>query len=680
MPRYGIKKKEKKTKSVVDESILKAFPRVPELADYLLPSLQKSTIPSAVSSALAYPEFFNLQPYFPTQESLRHYEGGVEPFNGTSKCWLGATNIEKIEFDVSNNIFATLKLVDNEDCLKLFVKRAHLINPLDAIRGDLVWPLDGALSAPINQWKPTLERICNPLNEAYIDGLFALLANQMVSNNISPHWCRCFGTLSARVNKYLYNMSDEVDSLRENHWFKQNQKKNIFKVIVEKQNENLQTGSSMSESGAANNVFGNDQDLELDDFEELSEIETFKPNLQTVKDDETEETESESEDESEETESENEEEFQETESELESKDEIELTESDKISDKISDDSEENKIELCKPLIKINKLKDSKSSHSKSDNSKLSDDSDDSDNSEEMDSSESSNNSDDNMTYDETKTFAEFSNYPVQISLLERADGTMEDLIEEQDDEDPLKDLKWAAWIFQVVAALCEAQYYYGFVHNDLHTHNVMFVNTDLEMIHYKIVKEGVADQFISIPTFGKLMKIIDFGRASFTLPESHGGFYISDAFFDGNDAAEQYNCEPFYDPSNGPKLEPNPSFDLCRFSVSLIESLYPTKPEALSPTKIMNKEGSKIYTETVSPVYNLLWSWLLDDKQHNIMRLPNGKERYPSFELYQKIASEVHSAIPSKQIFKDAFLCFKQESEPILESGDKKEVMYSLHI
>lgn len=343
-------------------------------------------------------------------------------------------------------------------------------------------------------------------------------------------------------------------------------------------------------------------------------------------------------------------------------------------DSDEDDSDEicksnEQIELCKPFVKLDKLKDIDSSSSESDSL----------NSEGDKSNKSDDFSEEDETYDETKTFAEFTNYPVQISLLERAEGTMEDLIELQDDEDPVKDLKWAAWIFQVVAALCEAQYYYGFVHNDLHTHNVMFVNTDIEMLHYKIVKEGVADQFMSIPTFGKIMKIIDFGRASFTLPESHGDFYISDAFFDGNDAADQYNCEPFYDPANGPRLEPNPSFDLCRFSVSLIESLYPTKPESFSPTKIMNKEGSKIYTETVSPVYNLLWSWLLDDKQYNVMRLPNGKERYPSFELYQKIASNVHGAIPSKQIFKEAFLCFKQESDPTL-SNDKKEVIYTIHI
>jgi serine/threonine protein kinase len=241
----------------------------------------------------------------------------------------------------------------------------------------------------------------------------------------------------------------------------------------------------------------------------------------------------------------------------------------------------------------------------------------------------------------------------------------------------MKDLKWASWMFQIVAALSEAQYYYGFVHNDLHTHNVMFENTEIENLHYKVVKSGIPDQYFTIPTFGKIMKIIDFGRASFTLPETHGGFYISDAFFEGNDAAEQYNCEPFYDPSNGPKLEPNPSFDLCRLSVSLIESLFPTKPEASSPVKVMNKEGSKIYTETISPVYNLLWSWLLDDKQQNVMRLPNGRERYPSFDLYKKIASEVHGAVPVKQIFHEAFLCFKQEVEPELQTNEK---MYTIHI
>jgi hypothetical protein len=59
------------------------------------------------------------------------------------------------------------------------------------------------------------------------------------------------------------------------------------------------------------------------------------------------------------------------------------------------------------------------------------------------------------------------------------------------------------------------------------------------------------------------------------------------------------------------------------------------------------------------------------------MRLPNGRERYPSFDLYKKIASEVHGAVPVKQIFHEAFLCFKQEVEPELQTNEK---MYTIHI
>ena len=82
---------------------------------------------------------------------------------------------------------------------------------------------------------------------------------------------------------------------------------------------------------------------------------------------------------------------------------------------------------------------------------------------------------------ELEQFAEFSNFPVQVTLLEHAEGTMDELLEDEDEEDETlsttKEARWSAWLFQVIVALAEAQHYFGFVHNDLHSNNVMWSGT-----------------------------------------------------------------------------------------------------------------------------------------------------------------------------------------------------------
>ena len=99
MPKYGLKKKGNKHKTLKNEDHIVAKPYVLELDSCLLPALNKSSIPDAVSAALPNPEYFNLQCYFPTQEHLRHENEGIDPFVGRQTCWLGSTNIEKIEHE-----------------------------------------------------------------------------------------------------------------------------------------------------------------------------------------------------------------------------------------------------------------------------------------------------------------------------------------------------------------------------------------------------------------------------------------------------------------------------------------------------------------------------------------------------------------------------------------------------
>jgi hypothetical protein len=78
----------------------------------------------------------------------------------------------------------------------------------------------------------------------------------------------------------------------------------------------------------------------------------------------------------------------------------------------------------------------------------------------------------------------------------------------------------------------------------------------------------------------------------------------------------------------------------------------------------MYKEGAKIYTETESPLYNLLWGWLVDKTGKNVLRSPDGRERYPDFDLYKAIASDVKNAIPFRQIEQPLFASYRLETTP----------------
>lgn len=566
-----------------------ARPRVSELPKCLTIDVGRRTIPAALVER--FPEFRKAQPYFSVLEKLQpEFGGSSERYD---QCWIGISgeSLNDVERDSDSTFHAVLKTAAGD--APVFVKRVHLLDPLNAMQGDYVWPEDGGLPAPSDLWKSALAKINEPMNEAYTDALFAMCASRMVESGHSAHWCKCYGTYSARVDRYLYNISEEYDSLRVKPWWRRNQKLGLFSIPPPEDESDASPNPIFAATG---------EELDVADFEMVdSELPTNS--VICVAAEETKEDEP-----------------------------------------VHDGNEP--IVLSAPKLRLRRITpDSKGSETESGD-------------------------DDDDDYEDM--FAEFNNFPVQVTFLERAQGTMDDLLDAEEPEmSETKEQRWSAWLFQVIAALIEAQYYYGFVHNDLHTNNVMWVDTELTHICYKVMKSG-STHYMNVPTYGKLMKIIDFGRASFTLPEP-AGFFISDAFFPGNDACTQYNCEPFYDPKEGKKVEPNTSFDLCRLSVSMIEALYPEVPKAAQPVKVMSREGGKMYPETESGVYNMLWEWLIDDSGQNILRLPNGKERYPDFDLYRAISTDVHRAIPAKQIDRALFRPWRSD---VAGTGP----VYELHI
>ena len=75
----------------------------------------------------------------------------------------------------------------------------------------------------------------------------------------------------------------------------------------------------------------------------------------------------------------------------------------------------------------------------------------------------------------------------------------------------------------------------------------MFYKTTRKFLHYKF-----NDVYYRVPTYGKIYKIIDFGRAIYTFKSK---IICSDSFEKNGDAATQYNFGPFYN-SDKPRLLP----------------------------------------------------------------------------------------------------------------------------
>jgi hypothetical protein len=77
----------------------------------------------------------------------------------------------------------------------------------------------------------------------------------------------------------------------------------------------------------------------------------------------------------------------------------------------------------------------------------------------------------------------------------------------------------------------------------------------------------------------------------------------------------------------------------------------------------VSQDGSWIVYETISPLFNLLYSWTVDDEGKTIYEDEEGEERYPGFELYIRIARDIHKAIPREQFTKPIFDVFRYKGK-----------------
>ena len=231
--------------------------------------------------------------------------------------------------------------------------------------------------------------------------------------------------------------------------------------------------------------------------------------------------------------------------------------------------------------------------------------------------------------DDPEVFVKINKMPVQSIIMEKCENTLDYLLEnELINFDELKSA-----LFQVIMILLSYQKAFRFTHNDLHTNNIMYNITDETYIYYKYGK-----QFFKVPTFGKLYKIIDFGRSIFTFKNIT---FASDSFNKNEDADTQYNCEPFFD-EKLKRIDNNLSFDLCRLGTSIFDFFI----HDIDNVKQLSKQ---------EPVIKLIVDWVSDDNNKNILYKSNGETRYPGFKIYKMIARTVHNHLPENEINKELF-------------------------
>jgi hypothetical protein len=237
--------------------------------------------------------------------------------------------------------------------------------------------------------------------------------------------------------------------------------------------------------------------------------------------------------------------------------------------------------------------------------------------------------------EEQKLFCYLHEFPIQLILQEKCTDTLDSLlIHKRINHDEL-----TSALFQVVMILIVYQKAFDFTHNDLHTNNIMYIETSEPYLYY-----CYENTHYKVPTFGRIFKLIDFGRAIYRF---NGKLFCSDSFAPNNDAHTQYNCEPYMN-ENKPRIEPNPSFDLTRLGCSIYDFIF-DDPE---PEK------------NIPEIYKIIWEWCLDDSGRSVVYKKTGQERYPGFKLYKIIARTVHKHVPKEQLKRPLFAAYKDVANP----------------
>jgi hypothetical protein len=454
----------------------------------------------------------------------------------------------------------------------IFVKFSPLLDPLNFLRGkyNLESPITRALPQLNTTAESCLPKLLDTNNTAYVDGFFSYLTSMVKETHGWIHGVEYYGSFLAIQEKFKYNIADDLEFVMECPFFNNNIGK--YFTIDEEASAILNQHSGEGSRANRNKLCIQDADaVQLDvslDFEDLSTSLEIQ-DIQSAG--------------------------------LELEYENPVGQTTQMSADSSDSSSES---------------DTSESNSESDTSE-SDSNDDDD--ESVWETESESESDNSIFQDEDEQmFSYLKDYPVQMIFQEKCTGTLDQLLMNR----KLTDDQIIDALMQIILTLTAYQKMFDFTHNDLHTNNIMFIETDVEFLYYK-----VDDIVYKVPTNGRIFKLIDFGRAIYKFG---GKLFCSDSFAPSGDASTQYNCEPYFNEKK-PRIDPNPSFDLCRLGCSMFDFVCRSK-------------------EPKTPLQKIVDSWCNDDFGKNMLYKPSGQCRYPDFKLYKMIARTVNNLVPKDQL------------------------------
>lgn len=556
---------------------------------------------------------------------------------------------------------------------KIHIKKSALLEPLKIMKDEFVIParIQNKHLESVNL-QNTMNKLNSYNNSGHVEALFLYLGNKLVESGKCPSFPYYYGCINGEDPNYHHNITDEYESVSRTKWFR-NRVKNDFDLLIiendetdemrEQMENNLRRPLSFSRNKNSSIDTASEDGEDSEDSEDGEDGESLSDDIEKDLQD-----------------SSNEEKYQDAEEDiLDSQDKKEGEENNlksKLKTKI--DTENNIIsidEIDSTLDNIlneiqtktattnnsnfitdlnddeinitldyenedelqtgGNIKDNKQFENKSHNL----------NEEDGEDKEDEDTDDDFIEelsdFDPEKlSLSEFENngnnlyyvkcekMPVNLCLMEKLDQTLDDLL---DDGYNMSDNEWFSVFFQVSFGLAIAQKYFSFVHNDLHSSNVMFKETQLRYIYFQI-----GNNYYKIPTYGKITKIIDFARGTFKLGDR---WIFSDQFKDDGDAWGQYDY-PVDGTLKNCEHKPNPSFDLVRLGTTVIQRL-----------------------EELTNVREFVESITKDDYDNSLCYDED------TFQLYIDIAHNAHNAVPIEVLQRNEFDRFKIVKEKVPKGG-----------
>ena len=513
----------------------------------------------------------------------------------------------------------------------VFIKFGPLLDPIRYMIGKYDIKDDKIRTMPTitTTTDDCIPKLLDKNNSAYVDSFFSFLSSILLNNHNFVHGLDYFGSFLGVQEKFRMNIADDLDYLKSSTFFNHNLG-NYFSTPINIQTDYNNFGSR-----------GNKNKLNISNTQNKLNISCISLCDNEVTD-------------------------------LNEPIENEYN----IDNDDNNDNNDNKNNFEtvyeKELNNETKSSSSSSSSNSSNNSEANystdDDDSDSDNTEDDsnddttgDDDDSTDDSTDDNTNDEdsetteteysedTQLFSYINDFPIQMICLEKCEGTLDELFE----NDLITHENGTSAMMQIIMTLLTYQKVFHFTHNDLHTNNIMYMRTTKEFLYYKF-----NNKIYKVPTFGKIFKIIDFGRAIYKF---QGNQYCSDSFAPCGDGHTQYNCEPYMN-ENKPRLDPNYSFDLCRLGTSIYDFII----------DIDDKEDDLDFFQKT------ILRWCKDDNGKNVLYKKNGDERYPNFKLYKMIARTVHNHTPQEQLNNELFKMYelsKHEIENIANSTEYNDTM-----